>query len=102
MTDEVRELWRIGDVRCLMVSCCSGAELQVKQDDPPEQPAPAAPEPARGANANTGPFEFHTDQWEAAYIKRIDATIAALKSAGVPVLWVGLPAQRGAVGRRRE
>ena len=43
----------------------------------------------------TGPFEFHTDQWEAAYIKRIDATIAALKSAGVPVFWVGLPAQRG-------
>ena len=43
----------------------------------------------------TGPFEFHTDQWEAAYIKRIDATIAALKSAGVPVFWVGLPAERG-------
>ncbi len=49
-----------------------------------------------GHNASpTGPFEFHTDQWEAAYIKRIDATIAALKSAGVPVFWVGLPAQRG-------
>ena len=43
----------------------------------------------------SGPFEFHTDQWEAAYIKRIDATIAALKSASVPVFWVGLPAQSG-------
>ena len=30
-----------------------------------------------------------------AYIKRIDATIAALKSAGVPAIWVGLPSQRG-------
>src|SRR5262249_9791955 len=29
------------------------------------------------------------------YIRRIDATIAALKSAGVPVMWVGLPSQRG-------
>src|SRR5206468_3448003 len=27
--------------------------------------------------------------------RRIDATIAALKSAGVPVMWVGLPSQRG-------
>jgi uncharacterized protein len=38
---------------------------------------------------------FHTEKWEPAYIKRVDATIAALKSAGVPVLWVGLPSQRG-------
>ena len=29
------------------------------------------------------------------YAKRIDATIAALKSAGVPVFWVGLPSIRG-------
>jgi len=57
---------------------------------------PPIPEPNRNGGASaTGPFEFHTDQWEAAYIKRIDATIAALKSANVPVLWVGLPSQRG-------
>jgi uncharacterized protein len=57
----------------------------------PDQPVAEA-----GRNASpSGPFEFHTEQWEAAYIKRIDATIAALKSGGVPVLWVGLPAQRG-------
>jgi hypothetical protein len=29
--DETRELWRAGDVTCLMVSCCSGAELQVRR-----------------------------------------------------------------------
>src|SRR6516165_559161 len=36
-------------------------------------------------------WEFQSEKWELAYIKRIDATIAALKSAGVPVIWVGLP-----------
>jgi len=59
-------------------------------ESPPDQPAEAS----RTASP-TGTFEFHTDPWEAAYIKRIDATITALKSGGVPVLWVGLPAQRG-------
>jgi hypothetical protein len=29
------------------------------------------------------------------YSKRIDETIAALKSKGVPVFWVGLPSIRG-------
>ena len=57
-----------------------------------EQPPAETAEPARPAAAGT--FEFHTEKWEAAYIKRIDATIAALKNANVPVLWVGLPAQR--------
>jgi uncharacterized protein len=42
-----------------------------------------------------GPYDFHTDQWAALYVKRIDAMIAALKSKGVPVIWVGLPAIRG-------
>src|ERR1700720_1118086 len=40
-------------------------------------------------------YDFHTDQWAALYAKRIDAMIAALKSKGVPVIWVGLPAIRG-------
>jgi hypothetical protein len=67
---------------------------------PPEDVADAEnpDQPSADTSRNTnpaGPLEFHTDQWEAAYIRRIDATIAALKSAGVPVFWVGLPAQRG-------
>src|SRR5204862_5282460 len=60
---------------------------------PPPPAAPAAPEPKAG-QASQGTFEFHTEKWEAAYIRRIDATIAAMKSAGVPVFWVGLPPQR--------
>jgi hypothetical protein len=31
MTNDDRELWRIGDIACGMVSCCSGAELQLRQ-----------------------------------------------------------------------
>lgn len=68
----------------------------------PEQQPPQAPEGAEHANmtpeqtrqASYGPWEFHTEKWELAYVRRIDATIAALKSAGVPVIWVGLPSQR--------
>jgi len=59
---------------------------------PPQNPVieTDAQHPAPG-----GPYEFHTDQWAAQYSKRIDEMIAALKSKGVPVLWVGLPALRG-------
>jgi hypothetical protein len=30
--DERRELWREGALTCLMISCCSGAELQVRNN----------------------------------------------------------------------
>ena len=43
-----------------------------------------------------GNYEFHTDKWGELYEKRIDEMIAALKSKGVPLLWVGLPSIRGA------
>jgi len=61
-----------------------------------QQPDAAPAEPAPPAPTVAGNFEFHTEKWEAAYIKRIDATLVALKSANVPVLWVGLPSQRNA------
>src|SRR5262245_45811431 len=51
--------------------------------------------PTQARQAAYGPWEFQSEKWELAYIKRVDATIAALKSAGVPVIWVGLPSQRG-------
>jgi uncharacterized protein len=51
------------------------------------------PEP-QGKKAN-GIIEFRSDQWAEIYSRRIDATVAALKSKGVPVFWVGLPAIRG-------
>jgi hypothetical protein len=69
------------------------------EQGPPEvPPVVAAPEPpAKGGTTVTHykVYDFHTDEWEAYYSKRIDATIVALKSAGVPVFWVGLPSIRG-------
>ncbi|HEX5498781.1 MAG TPA: SGNH family hydrolase, partial [Thermomicrobiales bacterium] len=40
-------------------------------------------------------YEFRTEEWAEAYSKKIDAMIAALRSGGVPVFWVGLPSIRG-------
>jgi hypothetical protein len=59
-----------------------------------EEPAIIAPthEPA---SSGTTIHQFRSDKWAELYAKRIDETIAALKSKGVPVLWVGLPAIRG-------
>jgi hypothetical protein len=31
MNDEERQLWRVGDLECVMISCCAGAELQLRR-----------------------------------------------------------------------
>ena len=56
---------------------------------PPATAAPQHPPPAAS-------YEFHTEKWGELYSKRIDDMIAALKTRGVPIMWVGLPAIRGA------
>ncbi len=71
--------------------------------------APAAKEATSPSDAHPGPaaataprqppsasYEFHTDKWAELYSNRIDDMIAALKTRGVPLIWVGLPAIRGA------
>jgi hypothetical protein len=55
----------------------------------------AQPKPGTITTTTFRVHEFRTDEWAVSYAKRIDATIAALKSAGVPVFWVGLPSIRG-------
>jgi uncharacterized protein len=60
-----------------------------------DQPAAAANDAQRRQPPPGGNYEFHTDKWAELYAKRIDEMIAALKSKGVPVLWVGLPSIRG-------
>src|SRR5215471_1800710 len=47
------------------------------------------------AQRNKKTAEFRSEEWEKIYSRRIDDTIAALKSKGVPVIWVGLPPLRG-------
>jgi len=51
---------------------------------------------AQRAKKTVSPAEFRSEEWEKIYSRRIDDTIAALKSKGVPVIWVGLPPLRGA------
>lgn len=70
-----------------------GAAATPESDDEP--PQVAAPEPPRPGQATTS-LEYRSDRWVAAYNRRIADTIAALKSAGVPVIWVGLPPLLGA------
>ena len=60
----------------------------------PDRPSIIAPEPQPGKRAS-GIIEFRTDRWAEIYARRIDETVAALKSKGVPVFWVGLPSLRG-------
>jgi hypothetical protein len=59
-----------------------------------EEPAIMPPTHEAGPSGSTI-HQFRTDKWAELYAKRIDETIAVLKSKGVPVLWVGLPAIRG-------
>jgi hypothetical protein len=33
MNNDERQLWRAGDFECVMISCCSGAELQIRRAD---------------------------------------------------------------------
>ncbi|MGX9390328.1 SGNH/GDSL hydrolase family protein [Nitrobacteraceae bacterium UC4446_H13] len=61
-------------------------------DDDPDLQIAAPEKGARGAH---GVHQFRDERWGELYSKKIDETIAVLKSKGVPVLWVGLPSIRG-------
>jgi uncharacterized protein len=52
--------------------------------------------PEKSARARNGLYEFREERWVELYVKKIEEMIGVLKSKGVPVLWVGLPAVRGA------
>ncbi len=52
--------------------------------------------PEKSARSPNGLVEFRDERWVELYTKKIDEMIAVMKSKGVPVLWVGLPAVRGA------
>ncbi len=67
-------------------------------DDPNADPGdtPAANAPDKTVRAAGGVAEFREDRWVELYTKKIEEMIAAAKTKGVPVVWVGLPAVRGA------
>jgi len=77
----------------------NAAEPAAAEPTPPpdaEQPSIAGNEPQRRPISTGSYYEFHSDKWAELYERRIDEMIAALKSKGVPILWVGMPAVRGA------
>ena len=51
--------------------------------------------PEKSARSPNGLYEFREKRWVELYREKIDEMIGVLKSKGVPVLWVGLPAVRG-------
>jgi hypothetical protein len=63
-------------------------------DDADNGDTPAAP--GKSTRSPNGVYEFREDRWVELYTKKIEEMIAVAKSKGVPVLWVGLPAVRGA------
>ncbi len=70
-------------------------DVELPQDDAADDVPPVAT-PEKGGRASNGLVEFRDDRWTELYNKKIDEMIAVLKTKGVPVIWVGLPAVRGA------
>jgi hypothetical protein len=58
--------------------------------------APPIIAPEKSTRSPNGIYEFREERWVELYTKKIEEMIAVLKSKGVPVVWVGLPAVRGA------
>jgi len=69
-----------------------------KADDAEDDDSPQIAAPEKSARAGGGLYEFRDERWVELYAKKIEELIGVLKSKGVPVLWVGLPAIRGQKG----
>jgi uncharacterized protein len=64
-------------------------------DDAAEGETPQIIAPEKPARSPNGHYRFRDERWVELYSKKIEEMIGVLKSKGVPVLWVGLPAVRG-------
>src|SRR5262249_41323839 len=62
-------------------------DTELPQDDADNANTP----PAKSARSPNGVYQFRQDPWVELYAKKIEEMIAAVKSKGVPVIWVGLP-----------
>ncbi len=69
------------------------ADADASDDADGDVPSIIAPE--KSTRTGSGLHEFRDERWVELYTKKIEEMIAVLKSRGVPVLWVGLPAVRG-------
>src|SRR5258705_5187648 len=72
------------------------ADSELSPDDAADNgDAPPAIAPEKSTRSPNGVYQFREERWVKLYIKKIEELIAVLKTKGVPVLWVGLPAVRG-------
>ena len=71
------------------------ADAEQGTDDQADGDAPAILAPEKSAPSASGTSDFREDRWVELYSKKIEDMIAVLKTKGVPVVWVGLPAVRG-------
>src|SRR5437016_12377385 len=73
-------------------------DAELPPDDADNADAPPALAPEKSTRTPNGLYEFREERWVELYAKKIEELIGVLKSKGVPVLWVGLPAIRGPKG----
>jgi hypothetical protein len=76
----------------------SAQKPEVDIDIPQDDADNAGVSPAKSARSPNGLYQFREDAWVQLYSKKIEEMIAAVKSRGVPVIWVGLPAISGTTG----
>jgi hypothetical protein len=69
-------------------------DTELPQDDA-DNDAPPTIAPEKSTRSPNGLYEFREERWVELYSKKIEEMIGVLKSKGVPVVWVGLPAVRG-------
>jgi hypothetical protein len=70
-------------------------DAELSPDDAADSDAPPILAPEKSARSPNGVYQFREERWVELYTKKIEEMIAVLKTKGVPVLWVGLPAVRG-------
>src|ERR1700722_7814715 len=69
-------------------------DTELSPDDAADNDAPILA-PEKSIRSPIGVYQFREERWVELYNKKIEEMIAVMKSKGVPVLWVGLPAVRG-------
>ena len=73
-------------------------DSELPQDEAANADAQPPIAPAKSARSPNGIYQFREDRWVELYNRKIEEMISVLKSKGVPVVWVGLPAVRGPKG----
>jgi hypothetical protein len=70
-------------------------DAELSPDDAADNDVPPIIAPEKSTRSPNGVYQFREERWVELYTKKIEEMIGVLKSKGVPVLWVGLPAVRG-------